>query len=323
MEIEGRNKERAIRMQINVENQFDHPGIWLKGNLHCHPDSGYNPDYSIVSPKRLCEEYLAKGFDFLASTDYYFKEQTNLAGLVDGLITFAGIEMVAYDECHLIGIGIDKIDTDIKMDFENIDNCVRSIDSAGGITILAHPHWSRLDWPAGEKFRKMGIIGFEISNRLCCKINGRERSDQMWDQLLDKGLFFAAIDSDDWHALRREILGETWTGVLAKERSAEGILEAIRARRTYASEGPLLQSIRFDPKGSIIVECSPCVSCYFMSSLMGVAGVHAEGSAEVFEVDLHEKGYRLKDWLCVCIEDSGGRRAWSSGIKVENIITII
>jgi hypothetical protein len=79
MEIEGKNEECTIRMQINVENQFDHPGIWLKGNLHCHPDSGYNPDYSIVSPKRLCEDYLAKGFDFLASTDYHFKEQTNLA----------------------------------------------------------------------------------------------------------------------------------------------------------------------------------------------------------------------------------------------------
>ncbi|MFH1616670.1 MAG: hypothetical protein ABIG61_16500 [Planctomycetota bacterium] len=323
MEIKGRNKECAIRMQISVENQFDRPGIWLKGNLHCHPDSGYNPGYSIVSPKQLCEDYLARGFDFLASTDYYFKEQTNLAGVTDGLITFAGAEMAGYDNLHLVCVGIDKIGEGFNMNFENIERCVRDTDSAGGLTILAHPHWSRLNWQTVAKLSEIGVVGFEISNRLCCKINGRERSDQMWDQLFDNGVFLAALGSDDWHALQRDVLGETWTGVLADKRSADGILEAIRARRTYASEGPLLRSIRFDVKGSIIVECSPCVSCFFMSSLLGVAAVHVDESTELFEVDLHEKGYRLKDWLYVCIEEANGRRAWSSGIKVKNIITEI
>jgi hypothetical protein len=323
MEIEGRNKERAIQMRISVENQFDHPGIWLKGNLHCHPDSGYNPNYSIVSPKQLCEDYLARGFDFLASTDYYFTEQTNLEGLADGLITFQGVEMAGYDNLHLICVGADKFEQGFDEDFENIHRCVRKTDLAGGLTILPHPHWSRLDWQTAARLAEMGVAGFEVSNRLCGKINGRERSDQMWDQLLDQGIFFAAFGSDDWHARQRDVLGQTWTGVLADERSRDGILKAIRARRTYASEGPLLRSIRFDPKGSIIVECSPCVSCYFMSSLLGIAGVHVDDSAELFEVDLHENGYRLRDWLCVCIEDANGRRAWSSGIKVENIITEI
>ena len=39
--------------------------------------------------------------------------------------------------------------------------------------------------------------------------------------------------------------------------------------------------------------------------------------AELFEVDLSREGYRLKDWVVVCLEDRNGRRAWSSAIPVR------
>lgn len=38
-------------------------------------------------------------------------------------------------------------------------------------------------------------------------------------------------------------LSGVWTGVLASERSADGILEAIRAGQTYASEVPQIKPI--------------------------------------------------------------------------------
>ena len=104
---------------------------------------------------------------------------------------------------------------------------------------------------------------------------------------------------------------------MVRERTPEGVLEAIRAHRTYASEGPEVRSIRFEESGAIIVKCSECVACHFMSRGMGVRSVVAEQGAEGFKLDLTREGYRLSDWFMVCLEDRNGRRVWSSTIPVR------
>ena len=111
--------------------------------------------------------------------------------------------------------------------------------------------------------------------------------------------------------------------MLVRRDGPEGVLEGIRAHRTYASEGPILEGVRFEPRGAIVVTCSPCVACHVQSRGYGVRSVQAGPGSERFEGDLKVDGYRVRDWVSVCLEDGNGRRAWSSSISVRVGITRI
>jgi len=318
IEINGRNKEGPIHLTMNVDNQFDCSGMWLKGNLHCHPKDHRDP-------KGLCDRYLKMGFDVLASTDYYFVEQTKLSSYGDALVVLNGTEMAGMDSlslAHLICVGIDEIPRQYGGCVKRIRECVDDTNKQGGLVFVAHPYWSGLTADVVARLAEAGVVGFEVSNRLCWTINGKERSDVIWHELFDRGCYLAAVGCDDWHvSAGNDVLGKTWTGVLADARSAEAVMDGIRAARTYASEGPEIRNIRFTKTGRVIAECSPCVACHFVSAGYGVRTMRAGDVSESFEVDLAVDGYRLENWLCVCVEDQRGRRAWSSAIRVSNTIT--
>ena len=112
------------------------------------------------------------------------------------------------------------------------------------------------------------------------------------------------------------VLGRYWTGVLAEENTPAAILAAVRAGRTYASEGPQLKDIRFTPDGRIVVRSSPCIACHIRSRGYGIRSVIADIACSEFSIDLCTEGYRIRDWTAVCLEDARGRRAWSSAIPV-------
>ena len=311
-EIKGKAKEgRKIRMRFDVRNQFDCEGEWLRGNLHCHVEQMGGADECV-------EFYQGLGHQFLAATDY--STITPIPKSTDDFITLQGAEMFGVGKAHIICVGLTH---DIAAPTGALDDIGRMIGEAeamGAVTILAHPYWSGFSWEELLEVARRGVIGFEVSNRLCWRINGKERSEGLWQMLLGAGIRLAAIGVDDCntrHEEAPEVAGRTWTGALVRERTPEGVLDAIRSQRTYASEGPSIYSIRFESRGAIIVECSECVACHFTSSGLGLRTILAENDAERFEVDLTREGYRLNDWLVVCLEDKEGRRAWSSAIPVH------
>ncbi len=162
------------------------------------------------------------------------------------------------------------------------------------------------------------MVGFEVCNRLAWRINGKNRAEALYDMLLDDGVFLAAVGVDDSHSFEERVTGLNWTGVLVSEPTPSAVLEAVRAHRTYASEGPELKSICLHENGHIVVECSPCVSCHYKSHGFGARSIHVNQPTELFELDLHTNGYRLHKWLYICLEDDRGRRAWSSAIRIHN-----
>lgn len=312
-EIQGRDKEGPIRLQIRVENQFAAEGVWLRGNLHFHAGQA-------VAPSAACEHYRNLGFDFLAFTDY--AEVTPIPQPTLEFVTLGGAEMSGALGAHIVCVGLRESLRPPTGTAEDIARMVRDAEAQGGLAILAHPYWSSFSWERLLAVAQTGIVGLEVSNRVCWKINGKERSEAMWQMLLDAGIQLAAIGSDDSHgAFNPVVTGRTWTGLLAHERTPPGVLEAIRARRTYASESPILRSVTIEPRGVVLVECSECTACHFMSRGSGVRSICPERPSERFELALAVEGYRMRDWLSVCLEDAAGRRAWSSAIPVEVEVT--
>ena len=310
LELAGRDKQGAVRLHVDVQNQFSTTGHWLRGIFHCHVDQ-------IAEPHAVCEHYQQLGFDFLGSSDY--NSVTPMPRTSGNLITLQGAEVyypAQTDLLHVICTGLQHPVTPLNGSLNDVRRLVRDVQAQGGLAILAHPAWSDLTWPELMNLSGSGISGFEVSNRLCWRINGKGRADQIWQMLLNEGSRLAAIGADDANSWNEDVVGRTWTGVLSTEPTPKGILDAVRLNRTYASEGPQIRSIEFLEPGVIRVQSSPCTACHFVSRGYGARTARSRKPSEKFELDLSEDGYRIKDWLYICLEDELGRRAWSSAIPL-------
>jgi histidinol phosphatase-like PHP family hydrolase len=195
----------------------------LAGDFHVHAAPG---DGSLT-PSALRDEAVRQGLDVIAVTNH---NQFVAASLVPALaadldrpIVLPG-EEVTHPDYHLIAVGIDH---GVRSDLSAAD-AVAAIHAQGGVAIAAHPtrsfsgyddaalavvdgtevaHPERL-----EKYRRDYIETFARARRLNPHV--------------------AAIGSSDIH--NTPSLGQCRTFIFARERSARGVLEAIRAGRTVA-----------------------------------------------------------------------------------------
>ena len=317
-EIDGRDKRRPIRLRIEVDNQFEGGGRWLRGGLHSHVEQmGESPN--------VCKHYRNLGFDFLATTDYL--SITPMPDATDAFVTVPGAEMFCPggdDLTHIICLGLTHLPRPLDGTVEDVSRLVRDTEAQGGLAVLAHPAWSDYSWEKAYALAKSGLVGLEVSNRLTWQINGKERSEELWQMLFNAGVRLAAIGVDDAIVLDdADVTGRTWTGVLVRRPGVEGILEGIRAQRTYASEGPEIHDFRIEARGAVVVECSPCTACHIRSKGFGVRSLQSAAPLSRFEVDLTVEGYRMRDWVFACVEDESGRRAWTSAIPVRVDITCV
>ena len=315
-QIDGRDKRRPIRLRIEVDNQFEGGGRWLRGGLHSHVAQ-------MGESREVCEHYMNLGFDFLATTDYL--SITPMPESSRAFTAVPGAEMFCPDGddlTHIICLGLQHLPQPLDGTMEDVSRLVRDTESQGGLAVIAHPAWSDYSWEKAYALAKSGMVGLEVSNRLTWQINGKERSEELWQMLFNAGVRLAAIGVDDAIVLDdADVTGRTWTGVLVRRPGVEGILEGIRAQRTYASEGPEIHDFRIEPRGAIVVECSPCTACHFRSKGFGVRSLQSASPTNRFEVDLAVEGYRMRDWVFACVEDEFGRRAWTSAIPVRVDIT--
>lgn len=315
-QIDGRDKRGPIRLRIEVDNQFEGGGRWLRGGLHSHVAQ-------MGESREVCEHYMELGFDFLATTDYL--SITPMPEATEAFVTVPGAEMFCPDGddlTHIICLGMRHLPRPLDGTVEDVSRLVRDTEAQGGLAVLAHPAWSDYSWEKAYALAKSGLVGLEVSNRLTWQINGKERSEELWQMLFNAGVRLAAIGVDDAIVLDdADVTGRTWTGVLVRRPGVEGILEGIRAQRTYASEGPEIHDFRIEARGAVVVECSPCTACHIRSKGFGVRSLQSAAPANRFEVDLAVEGYRMREWVFACVEDEFGRRAWTSAIPVRVNIT--
>lgn len=317
-QIDGRDKRRPIRLTIEVDNQFEGGGRWLRGGLHSHVAQ-------MGESREVCEHYIDLGFDFLATTDYL--SITSMPEATEAFVTVPGAEVFCPggdDLTHIICLGLTYLPRPLDGTVEDVSRLVRDTETQGGLAVLAHPAWSDYSWEKAYALAKSGLVGLEVSNRLTWQINGKERSEELWQMLFNAGVRLAAVGVDDAIVLDdADVTGRTWTGVLVRRPGVEGILEGLRAQRTYASEGPEIHDFRIEARGAVVVECSPCTACHIRSKGFGVRSLQSASPSNRFEVDLTVEGYRMRDWVFACVEDEFGRRAWTSAIPVRVDITCV
>lgn len=328
LDLEGMRKKQPVHIRGTIHNPFARSGLWLRGTLHCHVDQPGKPQWQ----REAIPHYRALGYDFIAGMDH---DRIVPLESASDLLVVPGVEISGPD--HFLAFDIDEL-PEYEREGERIHRTatmVSRVKEMGGIAFLAHPFKTGFSWSELHMLCDAGLDGVEVVNSNV-RSGGADagRCDQIWHNLMREGRILSVVGNDDAHGPHEdpERLGPdgvshaAWTGLLVEQFSTEAVLNALRAGRSYASEGPELLDLAFHDDGRLHVACSPCVACHVRSvgGNWGGASVHPEpghSTAEHFVFDFTENGYRIVDYLVVILQDAVGRRAWTSPIRADLTIT--
>ena len=212
---------------------------WYKGNLHTHT--------TVTDGKKTPEEVIAlyreNGYDFLSLTDHWKHSETRMTD--DGMLLLRGCEYningadILAGVFHIVAIGERepaKLDQKLANGTYTAQDIVDAIHAVGGIAILAHPAWSL---ETCEQILPLnGFDGIEIYNSVSgLPRNCRPYSGEVIDQLAARGKVFTSMCADDSHFYQNEAC-MSYIYVQADTLTEEAILDAIRAGRVMATQGP-------------------------------------------------------------------------------------
>ena len=279
-------------------------GKWYKGNLHMHTtcsDGHLSPEEAILIYKK-------NDYDFISITDHrkLSKEQH-----FEGMLLIPGAEWDFSDPVyHILSIGTES-------DFGYSEGCsirelIVRINESGGIAILAHPAWSLMN--PDEMMNLDGFAAAEIYNSVSAAPWNANRADssQYFDLWAAKGKIVPAVASDDSHWYTGEQT-KSYTMVQAEALNTRSIIDAIKAGKFYASQGPRFYEISYD-EDKVCVKFSDEVKrvIVYSNSVWVDQRVYDNPNGEIVY-------YRAKSDKFVRIEliDGTGNRAWSSPFLLE------
>ncbi len=289
---------------------FDPKLPFFKGNTHAHTTLSDGER----SPEAVMELYRRAGYDFLALTDHW---HVGSAGDWKGMLLVPGVEYdfgFATQVLHLVCLFGDAADAGGIFRGMSHREVIRRVNAVGGVPIAAHPAWSlnthdfllSLD----------GVDLAEVYNTLSDEpFNGpRGNAEGILDVTAANGKLFNLVAADDSHCYRGEQC-VSYVMVQAAELSVRALLDALKAGRFYASQGPRFESVEAG-NGRLVVRTSPVSRITFCSNQYWSADrcQCGEGLTEaVYRVQYGERFVR------VVVTDAAGRKAWCSPIPAERL----
>ncbi len=215
----------------------------LSCDFHMHT---MNSDGTVTTRDRVLGSFNC-GYDAIAVTDHGTARAYRVAAYVGeslGLIVIRGLETGISGGEHLVVLNVsadyqprNPHGWASKPGAESVfyQDQMREIANAGGLIIYAHPHKGfthAVDWGIKEGIIrgievKNGVVGTGLST---VESHGTHCYPFAFDWALEQNLaVFANTDSHDPRSGRGPV-----TLVLAEDRSPNGVMEAIRKRRTIA-----------------------------------------------------------------------------------------
>lgn len=246
---------------ITLAKLYDTP--WLAGDLHQHTVYSFD---GANSPFEVYVSDLAAGLDYGVVTDHndVRADSEFVNGNHDGFIGLPGIEITT-NRGHFNAINfarvVDPDTTDGTAAVQRIVSDVRSDSQA--LLQINHPDrtdgsFSFEDWPLAEQFDLMEVWN---GKRLPPYVIGEpnQQTLERWLRMIRNGLYLPAAGGSDNHDISGNLLfaqtaysseddryfnqsmfsGTPRTYVLPVERTAQGILDALKQGRSFVTNNPL------------------------------------------------------------------------------------
>lgn len=213
-------------------------GQWLRGNLHAHTTHSDGKS----SPQEVINRYADLKHDFLMISDHdvYTSAKDHAQWDAKGLILIPGNEISANGP-HMLHVGAA---TRVAPDMPRqpvIQQAVRT----GGFVIIAHPNWQQaFNHCSIERLTEwVDYTGVEIYNGVIGRLDGSPYATNKWDMLLSNGRKAWGFANDDSHDPTKGDYGLGWNVAYVTNPTPEGVIDALRQGRCYASSGVEISNI--------------------------------------------------------------------------------
>lgn len=281
----------------------------LKINLHLHTTDSDGHK----TPEEAAAIYRAAGYDVIAITDHW---KYTPSGEIGGLRILSGAEYNigggdgAAGVFHILGLGCGS-DPGPQKD-AGLQQIIREVKRCGGLAVLAHPAWSlntvcQLDALAG-------IEATEIYNSVSdAGSSSRPYSGDFVDAAACRGRLYPLIADDDTHYYDGS--DETQAYIMlaaAPDVSDAGLLQAIREKAFYATQGPEIHLLR--EGDTVTVRCSPSSRISFFSNAVWAPERSVRGSG------MTEAACKLlpfETFIRAEVTDADGKKAWSNTLALR------
>lgn len=233
---------------------FNNKSGWYCGDFHVHTNASIDGDFS---PAKVAELARAEGLDFIAITDH-----NTIAGFTEldenlNFLVIPGIE-VTLDKGHFNVFGMGEwcqwmesvcvIQRAIPLpdEYQKVSELMHQIAKEGLLNSINHPRLHPWDWHYNDTDLDY-VHCVELWNNLFWpdNVHANPKTVELWTDWLNAGYRVTAIGGSDYHyppkpkkGLPGERLGQPTTYVYAEELSVAAILEGLRRRRAYVSNGP-------------------------------------------------------------------------------------
>lgn len=281
----------------------------LKVNLHQHTTCSDGRK----TPQEAADIYRRAGYDLIAITDHWVYRES---GEINGLRTLGGAEFNiggadgAKGVYHLLALGCSRIPT--PSPDQPAQQIIDHINACGGMAVLAHPAWSLNTVQQAEALRGVGAT--EIYNTVSdVHESSRPYSGDFVDTCACRGIYYPLLATDDTH--RYDGMDETKSWIMlacAPDASDQEILQAIRDRRFYATQGPEIHLEVQD--GEVVVRTSPVSRIAIFTNSVWTKG-HGHRGDGLTEARCALQPFET--FVRAEATDAQGRKAWSNVIAVK------
>lgn len=222
-------------------------GRWLMGNLHTHTTRSDGQR----EPQAVVDDYAERGHGFLMISDHDVCTSSHDCAKLDpgDMILIPGNEISANGP-HLLHVGAGER-VEPHADRQQV---IDAVAQSGGFAVFNHPNWFAGFDHCPQKVLEgcRGYAGLEIYNGVISRLEGSPYATNRWDLLLTAGRRVWGFANDDSHLAQGDV-GLGWNVAYVEDESAEGVVEALRQGRFYASTGVEIVSIEVEG-GSITIE---------------------------------------------------------------------
>lgn len=250
---------------------------WLRGTTHAHT---LNSD-GDSTPDNVVRWYREHGYDFVFITDHAMVTDVQpLNALFGGggqFLVLPAEEVTSNSNTPELHVHVNALNPHRKIDAQKgtgardtLQMDLDAVSAAGGLAQINHPNFF---WQltADDIANVHGATFMEIAN-MQPDVNSfgagpdAPSTEEMWDQVLSRGVTIWGIASDDAHDFKDKMPpdpkwplakpGAGWIAVRAEHLTSQEIMKALRAGEFYASTGVVLKDYNATSK-DISVQVQP------------------------------------------------------------------
>jgi hypothetical protein len=305
---------------------------WYKGNTHTHT---FTSDGDSL-PDEVARWYVEHGYDFLVLSDHNATNNVDplnaLFGADNRFLVISGEEVTSTlrDPAGNKAIHVNAINVSRPITAANgssvseiLQKNIEAVLAVHAVAQINHPNW-HWSLTIADIAAAKGAQLIEIANQHPDVNNAGAgpsypSTEQIWDDLLSRGIRLWGVASDDVHVLKNPwaagapLPGRGWIVVRASRLATDEIVKAIASGDFYASTGPALRAYEANSR-QVQIQVRPRADRKYRIQFVGRNGrtlAESTGIEAVYECRGDEGYVRAR------IIDSDGEVAWTQPVFLK------